>query len=193
LLKLTSYYLICLQAIKLALIPYTGVQNWVIDGFKHPLYTFYPPYPGWNSIWLTNPYSIFWQIWYSPVSVVGWLPFMWFMWSFDSVLLIVVNKFQSPIYTLAFAISSWYLFISNPADILILWLAVLGKEAPIMSLFAAITKLPTFAPAYVWQFIFASSLNHGNIFVQEVAWPRYFFLGIWILHPFLIKLYWRFK
>lgn len=185
-LKLTSYYLIFLQALKLALIPYTGVQNWLIDGFRHPFYSYYL----WNG-WLVSPYSFFWQLWYLPSSIIGWLPFMWFMWSFDSIMLIVVNRFQSPIYTLAFAVSSWILFIINPADILILWLAVLGKEAPIMSVFAVIVKLPTLAPAFVWNFIISKSiLGQTNIINDPVGIPRYIFLGIWILHPYLIKL-WR--
>src|SRR4029077_9861158 len=187
-LKLTSYYLIFLQAIKLALIPYFGVDFWIIDGFHHAFYTYFPLYPGWGGKWLVNPYSFFWQLWYLPTALIGWLPFMWLMWCFDSIILIVTVKYQSPYYALAFSLSSFFLFSFSIEDLFCFWLAVIGKEKWPMSVFAAIVKLPTLAPGYVWQFIIYTSIgSQTDIISNPLGLPRYIFLGIWIIHPFF---YW---
>jgi hypothetical protein len=127
------------------------------------------------------PYGIFWYIFYFMISRFGYLIFVILLWVFDTAIFALVLNFQSPIYIYFFTISSMFFFFVNPADLLIFWLAVLGKEAPIMSILATISKLPWPAPLWVWQFVYNISLPSSTTYI--FGWPRYLLLGLWIIHP----------
>ena len=164
----------------------TTVDYWIIDGFHHAFYTYWPTY--WNGAFLTNPYSFYWQLFYLPTAIIGWVYTMSYFWIFDSLLMIVVFKFQSTKYAAICFFSSMFFCLYSPEDLFCFWLAVLGKEKWPISIFSAIVKLPTLAPGYVWIFIFEKSiLSQSDIPNNLLAIPRYIFLGIWIIHPFISK------
>lgn len=140
----------------------------------------------WNGF--IAPYGILWYTFYWGATRFGYTMFIIFIWMFDSAVFSLTLTFQSRLYTVIFTIISSFLFFISPADLLMFWFAILGKEAKIMSILSVITKLPWPAPLFAWKFIFTTSFAVANSYL---GWPRYILLGLCIIHPAFYWIRWK--
>ena len=153
----------------------------LLDTFNGPIWGYVFPYwPG--SI---APYSVMWYGFYFAVTRSGYLMLGVYLWIIDTIFVYIVSRFKNTILTFLFSISSLVLFWYSPADLLVLWIGVLGYRRWYFSIVSALTKLPFPAPyLYVWEYVFSDYSLFGAFHSSYyfLTW-RYWLLGLWIIHP----------
>jgi len=131
-----------------------------------------------------SPYGVYWYA-FNSLQILGQY-YGVLLLGLDSLFILLLERFRHPVYTLGYSLTSLVFLAWSPFNLIILWLAVLGREKIVMSLTAAIAKLPVGAPPSVWEYIWNVSLHSSGQFYTNL--PFYLLTGFWIIHPVFYKL-----
>lgn len=141
-----------------------------------------------------SPYSPLWYLLNEPARLGYWI-WIGYLFVIDSALMTYSFSKRSWKFLMAYLPSSAYLFYVDPTNLWIFFLIIMAQSVVVSKRYSfydkliamglpVVTKLPIWAPAYVWDFIF-----HNPFFIVGI--PRYTNIGLWYMA--MIALYLRFR